>query len=92
MKISELPPIEKRKALEYQKNANECWDKKTDYLSQAFDWYYTIEEYDYWDHLDNEISILFQIKAEEKRHKKIAAICIVIIVIFAVAGYLIFMV
>ena len=91
MKISELPPIQKSKALEYQKKANECWDKKTDDLSQAFDWQNTQEGFNYWQKLENETSVISQIKAEEKRHEKIAAICIVLIAIFAIAGYLIFM-
>jgi hypothetical protein len=91
MKISELTPIQKRKALKYQKNADKWWDKKTDDLSQAFEWYYTPEGFNYWDKLDNEKSVIYQIKAEEKRHEKLAAICIVIIVIFAIAGYLIFL-
>ena len=91
MKISELPPIQKRKALKYQKNANESWDKETDDLSQAFDWQNTQEGFNYWQKLENETSEIAQIKAEEKRHEKIAAICIVLIVIFAIAGYLIFL-
>jgi len=91
MKISELPPIQKSKALEYQKNANESCDKKTDDLSQAFYWNYTLEGFNYWQKLENETSVISQIKAEEKRHEKIAAICIVLIAIFAIAGYLIFM-
>jgi len=91
MKISELPPIQKRKALEYQKNANESCDKKTDDLSQAFYWKNTLEGFNYWQKLENESSEIAQIKAEEKRHEKIAAICIVLIVIFAISGYLIFM-
>ena len=91
MKISELPPIQKRKALKYQKNANQFWDKKTDDLSQAFCWSYKKEGFDYWEKLENEKSVIAQIKAEEKRYEKIAAICIVIIAIFAIAGYLIFL-
>jgi ABC-type transport system involved in cytochrome bd biosynthesis fused ATPase/permease subunit len=91
MKISELPPIQKRKALQYQKNANEFLDKKTDDLSHAFNWKNTQEGFNYWQKLENETSVISQIKAEEKRHEKIAAICIVIIVIFAISGYLIFM-
>jgi hypothetical protein len=91
MKISELPPIQKRKALDYQKNANESWDKETDYLSQAFYWKNTQEGFDYWQRLENETSVISQIKAEEKRHEKIAAICIVLIAIFAISGYLIFL-
>jgi hypothetical protein len=91
MKISELSPIQKRKSLDYQKQANESWDKETDDLSQAFNWKNTKEGFNYWQKLDNETSVISQIKAEEKRHEKIAAICIVLIVIFAISGYLIFM-
>jgi len=91
MKISELPPMQKRKALEYQKNANECWDKKTDNLSHAFNWENTQEDFDYWEKLDEKTNEISQIKAEEKRHEKLAAICIVLIVIFAISGYLIFL-
>jgi len=91
MKISELPPKEKLKALEYQKNANYRWDKKTDNLYNAFNWNRTQEYFNYWEKLDNEKSVISQIKAEEKRHEKIAAICIVLIVIFAMSGYLIFL-
>jgi hypothetical protein len=91
MKISELPPIQKRKALQHQKNANQCWDKKTDDLSQAFNWKNTQEGFNYWKKLENETSVISQIKAEEKRHEKIAAICIVLIAIFAISGYLIFL-
>jgi hypothetical protein len=90
MKISELPPIQKRKALEYQKKANEFCDKKTDDLIQAFYWKNTLEGFNYWQNLANETSEIYKIKAEEKRHEKIATICIVIIVIFAISGYLIF--
>jgi len=91
MKISELPPIQKRKALEYQKNADKWWDKKTDDLSHAFNWENTQEDFNYWEKLDDNTSEISQIKEEEKRHEKIAAICIVIIVIFAISGYLIFL-
>jgi ABC-type transport system involved in cytochrome bd biosynthesis fused ATPase/permease subunit len=91
MKISELSPIQKRKALQYQKNANEFLDKKTDDLSQAFNWKNTQEGFNYWQKLKNETSVISQIKAAEKRNEKIAAICIVLIVIFAISGYLIFM-
>jgi hypothetical protein len=38
MKISQLPKDVKEKALEYQRNANEDWDKNTDNLRDAFDW------------------------------------------------------
>jgi hypothetical protein len=91
MKISELPAIQKRKALEYQKNEHIYFDKLTDNLADAFYWEKTEEGYDFWYKLDYEDSIVSQIKAEEKRNEKIAAICIVLIVIFAILGYLIFM-
>jgi hypothetical protein len=48
MKISELPQEVKEKALEYQRNADENWDKNTDNLEYAFDWQNTNEEEDYW--------------------------------------------
>jgi hypothetical protein len=48
MKISQLPKDIKKRALEYQKNADISWYKKTDELHDAFYWEDTEEGYDYW--------------------------------------------
>jgi hypothetical protein len=48
MKISQLPQEVKEKALEYQKNSNKYWDKKTDKLEYAFDWENSEEGEGYW--------------------------------------------
>jgi hypothetical protein len=48
MKISQLPKDVKIKALEYQKNSDISYDKKTDNLLAAFYWENTKEEYNYW--------------------------------------------
>jgi hypothetical protein len=48
MKISELPQDVKAKALEYQKNADQNWDKVTDDLTKAFSWDDTTEDVYYW--------------------------------------------
>jgi hypothetical protein len=48
MKISQLPQEVKEKALEYQRNANEDWDKNTDNLRDAFDWEDLEERHIYW--------------------------------------------
>lgn len=53
MKISQLPPKIKEKALEYQRNAKAPpMDKTTDNLDYAFDWQFTDEGFDYWADLD----------------------------------------
>ena len=52
MKISELPQEIKEKALEYQRDAPVQWNKITDYLEDAFDWYRTSEGGSYWLELD----------------------------------------
>jgi hypothetical protein len=49
MKISKLQQEVKEKSLEYQKNSNKFWDKKTDSLSLAFDWENTKEDKYYWE-------------------------------------------
>jgi hypothetical protein len=48
MKISQLPQEVKEKALEYQKNADKHWDKKTDNLRDAFDLEDSKEKHNYW--------------------------------------------
>jgi hypothetical protein len=48
MKISQLPQEVKEKALEYQRNASNLFNKDTDGLEYAFDWSITKEECDYW--------------------------------------------
>jgi dUTP pyrophosphatase len=47
MKISQLPKEVRIKALKYQKE-EEGWNKQTDYLEDAFYFYNTIEQNDYW--------------------------------------------
>jgi hypothetical protein len=55
MKISQLPEDVKIKALEHQKESKGklVWDKKTDYLQNAFDWEDSEEGNDYWKHWDD---------------------------------------
>jgi hypothetical protein len=53
MKISQLPQEVKEKALEYQRNANEDWNKTTDRLVLAFDWDETEEMQNYWSEWDD---------------------------------------
>lgn len=49
MKISELPPEIREKALEYQKNELDAnFDTKIDNLEFAFNWLETKEGADYW--------------------------------------------
>ena len=49
MKISQLPPKIKEKALEYQRNSKtRPMDKTTDDLNWAFNWRFTDEGYNYW--------------------------------------------
>ena len=49
MKISQLPPGIKEKAIAYMKSANqEIWYTKSDNLATAFDWYKTSEGRDFW--------------------------------------------
>jgi hypothetical protein len=48
MKISQLPQEVKEKALEYQRNASNLFNKNTDDLEFAFDWGLTKEGCDYW--------------------------------------------
>jgi cytochrome b subunit of formate dehydrogenase len=49
MKISELPPKIKEKALMYQRNSHSypC-EKETDNLQWAFNWKKTTEGHEYW--------------------------------------------
>jgi len=55
MKISELPPKIKEKALDYQRNAETLpRDKTTDDLNWAFNWRFTDEGYNYWLDLHND--------------------------------------
>lgn len=56
MKISELDPLNKKLALEYQRNAV-GFDKKTDDLEFAFGWHDTEGGFDYWNKLDLAILI-----------------------------------
>lgn len=56
MKISELDPVNKKKALEYQK-LSERYDKKTDDLYYAFNWHNTVEGDEYWNKLHQAILI-----------------------------------
>jgi hypothetical protein len=54
MKISQLPPEIKEKAIAYRDNANQAyWDKESDNLAKAFDWYNTSERRDYWNEWHN---------------------------------------
>jgi hypothetical protein len=53
MKISQLPPEIKEKALNYQREASNEWDKKTDSLMFSFNWSSTDEGGNYWDDWDN---------------------------------------
>jgi hypothetical protein len=48
MKISQLPKDVKIKALEYQRNENQRWEKRTDNLVDAFGWKNTKEGHNYW--------------------------------------------
>jgi hypothetical protein len=48
MKISQLPPGIKEKAIAYREVAADYWDKETDNLLLAFDWEETSEGRDYW--------------------------------------------
>jgi hypothetical protein len=50
MEISQLPKEVKEKALEYQRSANERWNKTTDNLLFSFNWKDTKEEGPYWGH------------------------------------------
>ena len=78
MKISELPEKNKRKALEYQKNAvNPYYDKNTDNLEHAFSWKQTEEGPDYW----AELSL---------KDKKESNALVIFIVIFSIIALLIF--
>ena len=52
MKISELPEEVKLKALEYQKNETDYYERDTDILSSAFEWGNTKEGYNYWMYWD----------------------------------------
>ena len=49
MKISELPPEIREKALEYQRNTSTNFDANTDNLHRAFSWSYTKEGHDFWE-------------------------------------------
>jgi hypothetical protein len=74
MKISELPQEVKEKALEYQRNADENWEKTTDNLEYAFDWRNTNEEEDYWSEC-NRWSAPEIIMYSEEEVKNILCIC-----------------
>jgi hypothetical protein len=58
MKISELPEDIKIKAFEYQITAKEKYDKYTDSIKYAFNWWETFEGYDYWEKLHEEKIII----------------------------------
>jgi hypothetical protein len=50
MKISELPPEIREKALEYQKNQSTgFYNKNSDYLENSFNWAYTNEGVVFWE-------------------------------------------
>ena len=49
MKISELPPEIREKALEYQRNASSFFYKNKDDIKLAFSWIYAEEGFDYWE-------------------------------------------
>jgi hypothetical protein len=53
MKISQLPPEIKEKAIAYRENAADYWDKETDNLLLAFTWINTKEGRDYWNEWHN---------------------------------------
>lgn len=58
MKISELPKEIREKALEYQRNEfSDYYEKKRDDLISAFNWRSTKEGWDYWNDLNNKISV-----------------------------------
>jgi hypothetical protein len=68
MKISELPQDVKAKALEYQKNASDAWNKETDDLLNAFDWDNT-EGFEYWQKWDEkEYNLLEQLTELRKQY------------------------
>ena len=73
MKISELPPKIKKKALDYQRNSDSypC-EKETDNLQWAFHWKKTTEGHEYWADLHE----------KDKHHT-------IIIAIFAIVAILI---
>jgi len=49
MKISQLPPEIKEKAIGYRESANQRnWDKYSDNLADAFNWGDTVEDETYW--------------------------------------------
>lgn len=50
MKISDLPQDLREKALEYQRN-DLSFDKKSDLLDKAFNWWNTKEGHDFWQDL-----------------------------------------
>jgi hypothetical protein len=80
MKISELPPNIREKALKYQRNETDpTYSKETDIIEYAFDWENTKEGDDYWlelndkkadlntpKHYDNSKGSLYQF-CEEKQ-------------------------
>jgi hypothetical protein len=70
MRISELPQDVKAKALEYQKNASDTWNKETDDLKNAFNWYHTKEGLDYWDEWDckEQPPLLYQLTELRKQY------------------------
>jgi hypothetical protein len=53
MKISELPPEIKEKALEYQRNASSFFYKNKDDIKLSFNWMFTEEGFDYWEQWHN---------------------------------------
>jgi hypothetical protein len=57
MKISELPPDIREKALKYQRNEkSKMYSKVTNLLEGAFNWFDTMDGYDYWLELCNKES------------------------------------
>jgi len=64
MKISQLPPEIKEKAIGYRENADQsCWDKESDSLQDAFTWSETIEGDRYWHDLHyKEYDLTYQLQ------------------------------
>jgi hypothetical protein len=70
MKISQLPPEIQKKAIAHRDVANQdIWDKYSDNLADAFNWFNTqdkSEGFEYWKNWDtkqeNEIDIKYQLQ------------------------------
>jgi hypothetical protein len=70
MKISQLPPEIKEKAIAYRESADkEVWNTKSDILATAFDWYNTSEGRDYWNEWHNKpFDITLQLQQLNKQY------------------------